>query len=135
MIKQHTCGSSSKIRIWKDTVDVGCNTKKKFCVLQKKVLSFGLNRTTEVRLTSSAKLNVRLVTRVQFLKEFCKENGILSSKWFFKKNILECPKTKHINLNCNWSRLFIYQKTYKTNCKWALKFACAFISSGWSSHT
>ena len=26
-----------------------CNTKKKFCVLQKKVLSFGPNRTVEVR--------------------------------------------------------------------------------------
>ena len=35
---------------------------KKFCVLQKKVLSFWLNRTVEVRPNSSAKPNVRSVT-------------------------------------------------------------------------
>ena len=37
--------------------------KKKFCVLQKKVLSFGPNRTVEVRLNSLAELNVWSVTK------------------------------------------------------------------------
>ena len=36
--------------------------KEKFGVLQKKVLSFGPNRTVEVRLNSSAEPNVRSVT-------------------------------------------------------------------------
>ena len=40
----------------------GCNTKKKFCVLQKNVLSFGPNRAVEVQPNSSAELNVRSVT-------------------------------------------------------------------------
>ena len=35
---------------------------KKFCVLQKKVLSFGPNRTVEVRPNSSAEPNVRSIT-------------------------------------------------------------------------
>ena len=39
-------------------------TKKKFCVLQKKVLSFGLNRTVEVPPNSSAEPNVQSVTRL-----------------------------------------------------------------------
>jgi hypothetical protein len=39
--------------------------QKKFCVLQKKVLSFGPNRTVEVRLNGSAELKVRSVTRRQ----------------------------------------------------------------------
>ena len=38
--------------------------KKKFCDLQKKVLSVGLNRTVEVRTISWAKPNVRLITKV-----------------------------------------------------------------------
>ena len=37
--------------------------KKKFCVLQKKVLSFGPNRTVEVRTNSSAEQNVWSITR------------------------------------------------------------------------
>ena len=36
--------------------------KKKFCVLQKKVLSFGPNRTVEVQPNSSAEPNVRSIT-------------------------------------------------------------------------
>ena len=36
--------------------------QKKFCVLQKKVLSFGPNRTVEVRPNSLAKANVWSVT-------------------------------------------------------------------------
>ena len=40
--------------------------KKKFCVLQKKVLSFGPNRTVEVRPNSSAEPNVRSITRSQW---------------------------------------------------------------------
>ena len=36
--------------------------QKKVCVLQKKVLSFGPNRTVEVRRNSSAEPNVRSVT-------------------------------------------------------------------------
>ena len=28
-------------KIWKDAIGIECNTKKKFCVLQKKFLSFG----------------------------------------------------------------------------------------------
>ena len=39
-------------------------TKKKFCVLQKKVLSFGPNRTVEVRPNSSAEPNVRSITTI-----------------------------------------------------------------------
>ena len=35
-----------------------CNTKKKFCVLQKKDLSFGPNRTVEVQPNSSAERSV-----------------------------------------------------------------------------
>ena len=38
------------------------HTKKKFCVLQKKVLSFGPNRTVEVRPNILAEPNVQLVT-------------------------------------------------------------------------
>ena len=49
-------------KIWKDAISIECNMKKKFCVLQKKVLSFGRNRTVEVRLNSSAKPNVCSVT-------------------------------------------------------------------------
>ena len=41
------------------------NLKEKFGVLQKKVLSFGPNRTVEVRLNSSAEPNVRSVTRLK----------------------------------------------------------------------
>jgi hypothetical protein len=62
MITTHTCGSLSKTKILKDDIGIECNTKKKFCVLQKKVLSFGPNRTVEVRLNSSAEPNVRSVT-------------------------------------------------------------------------
>ena len=32
-----------------DQIGIECNRKKEFCVLQKKVLSFGPNRTVEVR--------------------------------------------------------------------------------------
>jgi hypothetical protein len=46
----------------KDAIGIECSTKKKFCVLQKKVLSFGPNRTLEVRPNSSAEPNVRSVT-------------------------------------------------------------------------
>ena len=67
MIKLQTCGSLSKIKIWKDAIGIDCNKKKKFCVLQKKVLSFGPNRTVEVRLNSSAKPKVRSVTNVQII--------------------------------------------------------------------
>ena len=63
MITPRTCGSSSKMKIWKDAIGIECNTKKKFCVLQKKVLSFGPNRTVEVRPNSSAEPNVRSVTK------------------------------------------------------------------------
>ena len=45
------------------------NMKKKFCVL-KKVLSFGPNRTVEVRLNSSAQPNVWSVTSVRYIKWF-----------------------------------------------------------------
>ena len=38
--------------------------QKKFCVLQKKVLSFGPNRTVEVRPNSSAEPNFRSITNV-----------------------------------------------------------------------
>ena len=55
-----TCGSYGKTKIWKAVN--ACNAKKKFCVLQKKVLSFGPNRTVEVQPSSSAKPNVWLVT-------------------------------------------------------------------------
>ena len=39
--------------------------EKKFCVLQKKVLSFGPNRTVEVRPNSSAEPNVRSITSLK----------------------------------------------------------------------
>ena len=58
----HTCGSLSKTKIGKDAIGIEFNTKKKFCVLQKKVLSFGPNRTVQVRPNSSAEPNVRSVT-------------------------------------------------------------------------
>ena len=48
MITRCTSGSLSKTKIWKDATGIECNTKKKFCVLQKKVLSFGPNPTVEV---------------------------------------------------------------------------------------
>ena len=44
--------------------------QKKFCVLQKKVLSFGPNRTVEVRPNSSAEPNVWLITSVHILIHF-----------------------------------------------------------------
>ena len=50
------------MKIWKDAIAIECNTKKKFCVLQKKVLSFGPNRAVEVRPNSSAEPNVRSIT-------------------------------------------------------------------------
>ena len=51
MITPHTCRSFSKKKgIWKNAIGIECNTKKKLCVLQKKVLSFGPNRTVKVRL-------------------------------------------------------------------------------------
>ena len=40
--------------------------KKRFCVLQKKVLSFGPNRIVEVRPNSSAKPSVGLITTTQY---------------------------------------------------------------------
>ena len=43
--------------------EVTSHVKEKFGVLQKKVLSFGPNRTVEVRPNSSAEPNVRSVTR------------------------------------------------------------------------
>jgi hypothetical protein len=49
MITSHTCGSLSKIKIFKDAIGMEYNTKKKFCVMQKKILSFGPNRIVEVR--------------------------------------------------------------------------------------
>jgi hypothetical protein len=52
----------SKTKICKDAIGIECNKKKKFCVLQKKVLSFVPNCTLEVRLNSLAEPNVRLVT-------------------------------------------------------------------------
>ena len=48
-----------------------------FCVLQKKVLSFGPNRTVEVRLNSSAEPNVWSITRVH-AKSFCVEKYMCS---------------------------------------------------------
>jgi hypothetical protein len=51
--------------MWKDAIGIECNTKKKFCVLQKKVLPFGPNRTVEVRPNSSAEPNFWSVTTVQ----------------------------------------------------------------------
>jgi hypothetical protein len=51
-----------KKKIWKDAIGIECNTKNQFCVLQKKVLSFGPNRTVEVQPNSSAEPNVRSVT-------------------------------------------------------------------------
>ena len=57
------------MRVIKQNKNVkGCHRyEKKFCVLQKKVLSFGPNRTVEVRLNSSAKPKVRSVTNVQII--------------------------------------------------------------------
>ena len=48
----------------KDAIGIECNTKKKFCVLQKKVLSFGPNRTVEVWPNISAEPNVQSVTNL-----------------------------------------------------------------------
>ena len=67
MITHRTCGSLSKTKIWKDAIGIECSTKKKFCVLPKKVLSFGPNRTVEVRPNSSAESNVRSVTTTSTL--------------------------------------------------------------------
>ena len=65
----------------------------------------------------------------------CLKLSLLLLKQIFTRKLEEFLFRKMVeqiinNLNSNWSRLFIYQKTYKTNCKWALEFACAFISSG-----
>ena len=56
----------SEIRVNQIRVNQGLGVvqKKKFCVLQKKVLSFGPNRTVEVRPNSSAEPNVRSITTV-----------------------------------------------------------------------
>ena len=53
-------GHEEKTKMWKDVIGIECNTEKKFCVLQKKVLSFGPNHTVEVWLNSSAEPNVKL---------------------------------------------------------------------------
>ena len=50
----------------KDAIDIECNTKKKFCVLQKKVLSFGPNRTVEVPPNSLAEPNFQSVTSMKW---------------------------------------------------------------------
>jgi hypothetical protein len=42
------------------------NMKKKFCVLQKKVQSFGPNRSVEVRPNGSAEPNVWSVTSIEW---------------------------------------------------------------------
>ena len=44
-----TCGSLRKTKVWKDVIGIEYNMERKFCVLRKKVLSFGPNRTVEVR--------------------------------------------------------------------------------------
>ena len=61
MIMLRTSGSLSKKKY--ERVPLALNAIwKKFCVLQKKVLSFGPNRTVEVRPNSSAEPNVQSVT-------------------------------------------------------------------------
>ena len=53
----------SKVAILKNAM---YSKLKKFCVPQKKVLSFGSNRTVEVRPNSSAEPNVQSVTRLEY---------------------------------------------------------------------
>ena len=82
----HICGSLSKTKIWKDAISIACNTKKKFCVLQKKILSFGPNCTVEVRPNSSAEPNVRSVTTLlsntQFIRKTEKKCNFELFFWF-----------------------------------------------------
>ena len=89
MITTHTCGSLSKTKIWKDAIGIECNTKKKFCVLQKKVLSFGPNRTVEVRPNSSAEPNVRSVTSAHQAVITSKAERIVQSSTEIILNIKE----------------------------------------------
>ena len=62
MITPCTCGSLSKTKLRKDAIEY--NTKKNSVFCRKKDLSFGPERTVEVRPNSLAKQNVRSVTDV-----------------------------------------------------------------------
>ena len=70
-----------------------CNKKKRFCVLQKKVLSFGPNRTVEVLPNSSAEPNVRSFTTVQIIMRILLKIGSGRRTFLMKINkIKKCQK-------------------------------------------
>ena len=71
--------------------------KKKFCVLQKKVLSFGPNRTVEVRPNSSAEPNVRLITNTNVgYSAGAYPKGQMKSECIYE--IIDFPKYHQKNL-------------------------------------
>ena len=88
--------------------------QKKFCVLQKKVLSFGPNRTVEVRPNSSAEPNVRLITtpkdKIKILIAIVPENSRSYTRYVptyvfqLKFDLFMCEKTCII---IQWHSIFI----------------------------
>ena len=94
--------------------------KKRFCVLQKKVLSFGPNRTVKVRPNSSTEPNVRSITslsgHLSNIDEIDKFNIKVLNwiAWMFwpSYKTLTPPKKFHhrlalFNYMKKWSRLYL----------------------------
>ena len=69
----------------KNAISIECNTKKKFCVLQKKVPSFWPNHTVEIQPNSSAEPNVRSVTTIAcfFMGMWTKKTKALLFFYFY----------------------------------------------------
>ena len=94
--------------------------QKKFCVLQKKVLSFGPNRTVEVRPNSSAEPNVRWITNRKFdvnyqkyIKSIALRRGVLKIKYTLNvwlrnqvKVVGNCSNEKKYYLELLWHTCF-----------------------------
>ena len=108
MITPLTCGLS-KIKIWKDAIGIECNTKKNFCVLQKKFLSFGPNRTLEVRPNGTFGRSLVLGKK--------NINKPQNSPWFHQH---QCKETRQLYKICHldWMDLMDLDQNHETspNC-------------------
>ena len=125
---------------------------KKFCVLQKKVLSFGPNRTVEVRPNSSAEPNVRSVTILQakffrrdhllFYQELLKNSYVVSSadkypfsciwpwnSWrILQENPIENPEVFELFSFINLEELQHIQCSIKAKCTSIRANKCADLA-------
>ena len=105
MITPCTCGSLSKIKLWKDAIGIECSTKKKVLCSAEKSSVIWANRTVKFRPNSKAEPNVWSVT-TSLARFFCEKNPF---------NPLTFPLTSETNTQKRYAILKIFKF-------WTMKF-------------